>query len=97
MQGQAYVIAPMWGGLRSHQGALTLLSIILACTAYGIAMANSNRLDSDREQQGERHQNQYSQSHRCRMSAWGSVVSGKPSPTIGGSCSENATPAYLPC
>src|SRR5262249_1993270 len=53
---------------------------------YGIAMANSSRLDSDREQQGERHQNQHSQSH---LSEWGPVVRENRAPREG-FCSESA-------
>ena len=55
-------------------------------------MANSSRLDSDREQQGERHQNQHSQSH---LSEWGPVVRENRAPREG-SCSESEAPAYLP-
>jgi hypothetical protein len=57
-----------------------------------IAVANSSRLDSDREQQGESHQNQHNQSH---LSEWGPVVRENRAPAEG-SCSESAAHAYLP-
>ena len=97
MQGQACVIAPMWGRLRSHQVALKLLSnfgvhrlMVSRWRTQAASIATAGNKESVIR-------TSVASLILRRMSDWGSVVSGKPSPTIGGSCSENATPASLPC